>query len=127
MDRRRARARPSSESGVLPAVLGGENPQFLAVLGHGSPRDVDALLIEGVRDLLIAEGLALVLGFDQLADLVHLGTLPGPRRRALCVPVQSPVLTGRFARSFSDREGPLPGMVQGQTSMQMPQPSVLLK
>jgi len=54
---------------ILSALAGGGDGELGAVLGDSAAFDLDAGLLELRDDLVVAEGLALILGIDDLLDL----------------------------------------------------------
>jgi hypothetical protein len=48
-------------SGHAPAQPGGQDLQLFAVLGHGPARDLQALLVQQLRDALVGQRVPLVL------------------------------------------------------------------
>ena len=70
---------------------GNRNIELFAVLGYGSPGDVVASLLEQLRQPFIAEGLFLVLIFNQVAE--DLFYLPGGN-----------LFTGIGGKRFTEKE-----------------------
>lgn len=78
-------------AGPLPALSGrgGPDPQFNAVFCHGSTGQLDAVAGEELAELVVAEGMLGILGFDQsqqfLLDCLTGGAL-SPYRAAEKIP-----------------------------------------
>src|ERR1019366_8253433 len=79
-------------------LMGGRNLHILPVLGYGSARNVDALVLEHSGDLLVGEGLGAILLFDHFLHFAF-------QQEERCTPAQRPL--NRFREEIAEFEDAL--------------------